>query len=97
VRITDEKRPYLKKLARLFEISRIEDLWMPDLIVFKVKRDGPALTGGDWQEELVPYAQKLVLLLASGEHEYLKELIDRLYRTLTKDRSQEPERETFDD
>jgi len=82
VRITEENRPYLKKLARLFEVSRIEDLWNPDLIVFRVKKDGPALTA-DWlEDELVPYAQKTILLLASGEHEYLKELIDKLHATL---------------
>ena len=89
VRITDEKRPYLKKLARLFEISRIEDLWNPDLIVFKVKKDGPALTA-DWlEDELVPYAQKTILLLASGKHEYLKDLIDRLHATLPEPRAAE--------
>ncbi len=59
----------------------IEDLWNPDLIVFKVRRAGPALTE-ELPEVLAPYAQKLVRLLASGKHEYLKELIDRLHETL---------------
>jgi hypothetical protein len=82
VRITEENRPYLKKLARLFEISRIEDLWMPDLIVFKVRKEGPALTNEWLQDDLVPYAQKLIRLLVSGKHDYLMELIDRLHGTL---------------
>jgi hypothetical protein len=82
VRITEDNRPYLQKLARLFEISKVEDLWNRDLIVFKVRQEGPALTDEGLPEVLVPYARKLILLLASGKHEYLKELIERLYATL---------------
>lgn len=90
VRITEENRPYLNKLARLFQIGKIEDLWKPDLIEVTVQREGPALAEDLLREKkLVPYAQKLILLLASGKHEYLKELIDRLHGTLTKELPQE--------
>jgi hypothetical protein len=45
------------------------------------------------KEELVPYARKLILLLASGEHEYLKELIDRLYAKFPPEPGQTEEEE----
>jgi len=85
VRITEENRPHLQKIAKLFGINRIEDLWMPDLIAFKVKGQVGALADEWLRDELKPYAQKLILLLASGKYEYLKALIDGLHGTMTKD------------
>lgn len=86
VRITEENQPCLKKMANLFGISRIEDLWMPDLIVFKVKGQVAALTD-EWlrNAEFVSYAKKLILLLDSGQHDYLKSLIDNLHELLSND------------
>lgn len=88
VRITDENRPYLKKLAKLFEISRIENLWKPDLIV--VRQEGPDLADPLLPGVTAPYARKLILILASGEHDYLREMIDTLHGMLRDDDDDAP-------
>jgi hypothetical protein len=88
VRITDDNHPYLKKLAKLFEIGRIEDLWMPDLIV--VRQERPTVTDHLLPGVVAPYARKLILLLASGEHDYLREMIDTLHGMLKDDDDDEP-------
>ena len=90
-RIRQGHRAYLEELAKLFRLDRVEDLWKPDLIVFRVKRVGlppqadPQEELEWYQEELVPIAKKLGQLLATGKHDYLKELIARLHDTLPKD------------
>jgi hypothetical protein len=87
-RIHQGHRAYLEKLAKLFRLDRLEDLWRPDLIVFRVKQAALSAKADPqeeevwYREELVPVARKLGRLLATGKHEYLKELIDRLYESL---------------
>jgi hypothetical protein len=96
VRISKENRVYLEALVDLFRLGRIEDLWRPDLIRFDVETPGldpeaDQHTQLAWrQRELWPYAEKLGRLLASGKHEYLKDLIDRLHETLPKDVPEPP-------
>ena len=90
-RISTENRDYLEVLADLFHLGRIEDLWRPDLISYNVEKAGldpkaDKHTQLLWrQNQLWPYAEKLGRLLASGQYEFLKELIDKLHETLPKD------------
>lgn len=87
-RIQQDHQVYLKKLARLFRINRVEDLWKDDLIVFRLKQSGLSAKAGPqeeeawYQDEYVPIARKLFRLLATGKHEFLKDLIDKLHATL---------------
>lgn len=96
-RIDARNQAALDRLAALLGLAGIEDLWSPDLIEFKVvrpglDRDADPHTHVVWrQREFWPYARKLAHILASGQHEYLKDLIDALYATVPKDAFKEPE------
>jgi len=90
-RVTSENRPYLEALAELFCLSRPEDLWVEDLVVFSVERHGLDSAADEhlrlaWrQSALWPWARKLGRLLGTGRFEYLKALIDDLHSRLPPD------------
>ena len=95
-RIDKRTRPVLERIVEVFGLTTVEDLWERDLIRFerssglKAEADTPAHLV--WrQKEWWPWACKLAHILASGQHDYLKDLIDALCRTVLKDGFKEPE------
>lgn len=95
-RISKRTRPILEKIVEVFGLTTVDDLWERDLIQFErssglnAEPDTPAHLV--WrQKEWWPWARKLAHILAGGRHDYLKDLIDALYRTLPKDTFKEPE------
>jgi hypothetical protein len=94
-RITTGTRPVLEKIIELFHLTRPEDLWDADLIRFErtkaLSAEADADTNLVWrQKEWWPWAEKLAHILASGQHNYLIDLIDALYKSVPKDVLKEP-------
>ena len=77
-RIDKRTRPDLQRLAKFFDLGRLDDFWNPNLdrLRDRVGVDEQIL---DWSKKVNwPYAKKFLELLETGEHEYLKGLIDSL-------------------
>jgi hypothetical protein len=78
-RIDRRSHQHLKRVAHYFGLKRLEDLWEADLPGLKHQ---PAVDQQilSWSQKANwPYARKLLELLATGEHEFLKGLIDSLH------------------
>jgi hypothetical protein len=78
-RIDRRTRPDLEKIVRYFDLRGPEVLWEADLPQL---RRQPAVDQQilGWREKVNwPYAQRLLELLETGDHEFLKGLIDSLY------------------
>jgi hypothetical protein len=86
-RVTPQGRDRLERVAGYFGLT-YDDLWRADLITFEVDRPRP-----DFRR----YGEKLADLLASGKHEYLKDLIDTLHEALWRRVRSAPEPEPDDD
>jgi hypothetical protein len=94
-RVTKKNQPILEKIAEEFRITTVDDLWTPKLVQFQI----PSMTVSPdqlshviWrQKEWWPYARKLAHILASGRHDYLRTMIDVLYRSVVNDGFKEPE------
>jgi hypothetical protein len=88
-RVTRTTRPVLERIVQAFGLTTVEDLWERGLI--RLERRGALVDEPDahvnlvWrQREWWPWARKLAHILASGQHDYLRDLIDALYRTVPK-------------
>ena len=77
-RISKRTRPILKRIVLVFGLTAIDDLWEPDLIRFERSSGLKA----DAEPPKEPWAAKLAIILATGKHDYLKDLIDTIYRTV---------------
>jgi len=87
---------HLQRVATFFGLRRIDDLWRPSLVELRLaseRGDKQAIGTGHtrWSATL----DKLDDLLATGEHDYLYDLIDDLHRRAIPERL--PEEEPTDD
>jgi hypothetical protein len=87
-RIDKRYLPSLKRITEFFRLGRpqdpidcrVEELWNPRLDVLNHDLPKPAALES-WRQRIDwPYAQKLLELLESGQHDHLRGLIDSLYR-----------------
>jgi len=96
-RISGKNMASLERLATFFNLGSVDEFWNPNLIEFRVEkpgldRDADPYTHFVWrQQKFWPYARKLAHILATGKHEYLKNLIDALYKTVPQDGFRKPE------
>lgn len=95
-RVGKKTRPVLERVVQVFGLTTVDDLWDAGLI--RLERGGGLGLDADphthyvWrQKEWWPWARKLAHVLASGRHDYLRDLIDALYNTVQQDGFREPE------
>jgi DNA adenine methylase len=70
----------LQMVTEFFALRRIDDLWRPSLVELRLAPDRRDEANGNDRTQRSAALDKLSDLLASGEHDYLYELIDDLHR-----------------
>lgn len=94
-RVDQRTAERLYRLARLFGLKSVEDLWNPDLVGVVVAKTG-SLSTDNWatrqaweKDKFWPRMAKYKELLESGRFEFLEELIDRLHAGYRREISEE--------
>jgi DNA adenine methylase len=84
--------PHLQRVTTFFGLRRIDDLWRPSLVELRLAPDRgnkePISTGHTRRSATL---DKLDDLLATGQHDYLYDLIDDLHRKAIPETPQEDE------
>ncbi len=77
----ERRMPNLDKVAQYFNFSDGDYLWSKDISQFLVEPPPSPEALDSWTKQMSwPYAQRLLELLETGQHDYLKALIDGLHR-----------------
>lgn len=79
--IRQKNREPLERLRRFFNLDSIDDFWSATLIseLERVRRRSTAMNPLLRSKDC-PYAFKVITLLQTGEHDFVRDLIDTLYR-----------------
>ncbi len=80
----------LQQVAAFFGLTKFEDLWRPSLVQLRLAPDWSEEPNGTGQTRRSATLDRLSDLLASGQHDYLYELIEDLHRKAIPEKAQEP-------
>jgi len=84
--------PHLQRVTTFFGLRRIDDLWRPSLVELRLAPDrGNQESNGTCHTRRSATLDKLDDLLATGQHDYLYDLIDDLHRKAIPETPQEDE------
>ena len=84
-----DQNPLLERMAKIFCLRSVEDVWDNDLIVFRVKgrkleQQEASEAENEWIAENLGLVRKLAQLFLTYDYEYLRQLIEKLHSTLGK-------------